>query len=204
MNSFTLECSFFGKEYDPKKDGPLQQATNDPFAILQKVKKQIIPMDVKDYQSMGTTLVQIMNNYLPSEEHKLQFLSGKILDVFYDEFIKFVPPYILKREEEKRKKHEESNPAGVSSTFKVGQPIKGGQPLSKLASGNVNEMCPVQQTVKRKQTFMPGYQGVRMNGPIGTVPYQDLVAPLGSKTSVRIKEDDENQSDNNPDWDDQE
>jgi len=32
--------------------------------------------------------------------------------VFYDEFIKFVPPYILKKEEEKRKKMEESNNPG--------------------------------------------------------------------------------------------
>lgn len=37
----------------------------------------------------------------------LQFLSGKILDVFYDEFIKFIPPYILRKEEEKRKKLED-------------------------------------------------------------------------------------------------
>jgi len=34
-------------------------------------------------------------------------VSGKILDVFYDEFIKFIPPYVLKREEEKRKKMED-------------------------------------------------------------------------------------------------
>ena len=47
-----------------------------------------------------------MHSYLPSEQSKLQFISGKILDVFYDEFIKFIPPYILKREEEKRKKAE--------------------------------------------------------------------------------------------------
>jgi hypothetical protein len=59
---------------------------------------------------MGETLLHTMNSYLPSEQYKLQFLSGKILDVFYDEFIKFVPPYILKREEEKRKKQEESGP----------------------------------------------------------------------------------------------
>ena len=85
-----------------------------------------------------------MNNYLPSEEHKLQFLSGKILDVFYDEFIKLVPPYILKREEEKRKKHEESNPNGASSSFKIAQPIKSNIPLSKLASGPVNEIVPIQ------------------------------------------------------------
>ena len=48
-----------------------------------------------------------MQNYLPSEYQKLQFLTGKILDVFYNEFLKFIPPYILKREEEKRKKLEE-------------------------------------------------------------------------------------------------
>ena len=47
-----------------------------------------------------------MFSYLPGEQSKLQFISGKILDVFYDEFIKFIPPYILKREEEKRKKAE--------------------------------------------------------------------------------------------------
>lgn len=42
----------------------------------------------------------------------MQFLSGKILDVFHDEFIKFVPPYLLKREEERRRKMEEE--AGVA------------------------------------------------------------------------------------------
>ena len=66
-------------------------------------------MSVPDYQSLGSTLMATLNNYLPSEQYKLQFLSGRILDVFYDEFIKFVPPYILKREEEKRKKMEEIN-----------------------------------------------------------------------------------------------
>ena len=66
-------------------------------------------MSVNDYQSLGSTLMCTLNNYVPSEQYKLQFLSGKILDVFYDEFIKFVPPYILKREEEKRKKMESDN-----------------------------------------------------------------------------------------------
>jgi len=27
-------------------------------------------------------------------------IGGKVLDLFYEEFIKLVPPYILKREEE--------------------------------------------------------------------------------------------------------
>jgi hypothetical protein len=32
----------------------------------------------------------------------LNVIGGKVLDIFYDEFIKFVPAYILKREEEKK------------------------------------------------------------------------------------------------------
>jgi hypothetical protein len=64
-------------------------------------------MSIQEYNSLGETLIIVMNNYLPSEQHMLQFLSGKILDVFYDEFIKFVPPYILRKEEEKRKKLED-------------------------------------------------------------------------------------------------
>lgn len=38
-------------------------------------------------------------------------MSGKILDVFYDEFVKFVPPHILKIEQEKRKKIEDEKPS---------------------------------------------------------------------------------------------
>ena len=63
-------------------------------------------MSQSDYNSLGGTLIQVMHSYLPSEQSKLQFISGKILDVFYDEFIKFIPPYILKREEEKREEEE--------------------------------------------------------------------------------------------------
>jgi hypothetical protein len=92
QNSFTLESSFYAKE----------------DKSLTAKRKQLNQLTIQEYNSMGTTLVQTMNSYLPSEQYKLQFLSGKILDVFYDEFIKFVPPYILKREEEKRKKLEES------------------------------------------------------------------------------------------------
>jgi len=32
----------------------------------------------------------------------LTIIGSKVLDIFYDEFVKFVPAYILKREEEKR------------------------------------------------------------------------------------------------------
>lgn len=65
-------------------------------------------MSLSDYQSLGATLAQVMHNYLPSEQSKLQLISGRILDVFYDEFIKFIPPYILKREEEKRRMLEKA------------------------------------------------------------------------------------------------
>ena len=34
-------------------------------------------------------------------------LGGKILEIFYEEFIKFVPAYILRREEERKKQQEQ-------------------------------------------------------------------------------------------------
>ena len=79
---------------------------SDPFAAASLKKKKLLHMSQSDYSSLGSTLIQVMHSYLPSEQSKLQFISGKILDVFYDEFIKFIPPYILKREEEKRRKAE--------------------------------------------------------------------------------------------------
>ena len=44
-----------------------------------------------------------MHSYLPQETNRLTLLSDKILEIFHDEFIKFIPPYVLKREEEKKK-----------------------------------------------------------------------------------------------------
>ena len=87
-------------------------------------------MSLGDYQSLGTTLMQVMHSYLPSEQSKLQFISGRILDVFYDEFIKFIPPYILKREEEKRKMLEKG-----SSKLKA---IGGGGMSNKFGDANAN------------------------------------------------------------------
>lgn len=84
--------------------------------LVQHKKKKLMHMSTQDYNSLGETLMQVMNNYLPSEQSKLQFISGKILDVFYDEFIKFIPPYILKREEEKRKKMENQGKAAAGGT----------------------------------------------------------------------------------------
>ena len=106
MNSFTLECSFFGK--DLKASDELSTLkTADPFSQATARKRKHLQMTVQDYNSLGESLMRVMHNYLPGEQYKLQFLSGKILDVFYDEFIKFIPAYILKREEEKRKKLQE-------------------------------------------------------------------------------------------------
>lgn len=118
MNSFTLECSFYGKE-QTAPEGPRPAGATETFGpapAKNKGPRRLTHMTVEDYQSLGATLMRVMDNYLPSEQYKLQFLSGKILDVFYDEFVKFVPPYILKREEEKRKKLEEAAAAGTAIT----------------------------------------------------------------------------------------
>ena len=48
-------------------------------------------------------MIKALENYLPHEQSKLQIISSKILDIFYEEFIKFVPAYILEREKEKIK-----------------------------------------------------------------------------------------------------
>ena len=64
-------------------------------------------MSQRDYESLGETLAKTLHSYLPGEQHLLEFVSGKILDVFYDEFVKFIPPFILKREREKREQAEE-------------------------------------------------------------------------------------------------
>lgn len=114
MNSFTLECSFFGKE-QVASEGLRPTGATETFGPVPANKRRLTHMTVEDYQSLGATLLRVMDNYLPSEQYKLQFLSGKILDVFHDEFIKFIPPYILKREEEKRKKLEEAAAVGTAT-----------------------------------------------------------------------------------------
>ena len=100
MNSFTLECSFFGKEVNGTESHDFMSKPN------KDKQSKLVHFTQQDYVSLGSTLISTMFSYLPGEQSKLQFISGKILDVFYDEFIKFIPPYILKREEEKRKKAE--------------------------------------------------------------------------------------------------
>ena len=81
MNSFTLECSFHGKQVDGHIKGHL---------TLQEMKE------------IGQKLIEVLENYLPREQSKLNKIGTKVLDIFYDEFVKFVPAYILKREEEKK------------------------------------------------------------------------------------------------------
>ncbi len=53
----------------------------------------------------GGNLIETLESYLPREQSKLNIIGCKVLDIFYDEFIKFVPAYILKREEEKRQEN---------------------------------------------------------------------------------------------------
>lgn len=80
MNSFTLECSFHGRQ-------TLSGVTH------------LTPEHMRE---VGRTLVLALENYLPREQSKLSIIGGKVLDIFYDEFIKFVPFYILKKEEQKQ------------------------------------------------------------------------------------------------------
>lgn len=98
-------------------------------------------------------MCQTLHNYLPSEIHKLQFLSGKILEIFYDEFIKFVPPYILKREQEKQKKH-------IESSMSQNQKIK----MQRQSTGEVTNTKLQRKTTQTytSNNFMPvGIQGIR-------------------------------------------
>jgi len=88
MNSFTLECSFHGKV----EDGRIKHLTLDEMSQI------------------GSKLIEVLENYLPREQTKLNTIGSKVLDIFYDEFIKFVPAYILKREEEKRKEEQAHGP----------------------------------------------------------------------------------------------
>jgi hypothetical protein len=80
MNSFTLECSFHGKQ---GADG------------------KITHMTLQDMKDIGGSFIEVLESYLPREQSKLSMIGSKVLEIFYDEFIKFVPAYILKREEEK-------------------------------------------------------------------------------------------------------
>jgi len=90
MNSFTLEATFYGAE----REGGVP-----PKAHLA----------MSDFRDLGRQLMMSLDYYLPSQESKLEQISTKILNMFYDEFIKFVPLYILKREEEKKKQEQEQS-----------------------------------------------------------------------------------------------
>lgn len=84
MNSFTLECSFHGKV----TEGSIRHLT------------------LEDMSNIGSKLIEVLECYLPREQNMLNRIGSKVLDIFYDEFVKFVPAYILKREEEKRQEEK--------------------------------------------------------------------------------------------------
>lgn len=68
MNSFTLECSFFGKDIKTKEE---QSNTMNPYGVPPTKKKRLIHMTIEDYNSLGEYLMRTMHNYLPSEQYKL-------------------------------------------------------------------------------------------------------------------------------------
>jgi hypothetical protein len=51
-------------------------------------------------RNIGYNFVECLENYLPSNQLKYNRIGSKVLDIFYEEFVKFVPAYILKREQE--------------------------------------------------------------------------------------------------------
>ena len=59
-------------------------------------------LTTEQMSDIGGTLIETLETYLPREQSKLSIIGCKVLDIFYEEFIKFVPAYILKREEEKK------------------------------------------------------------------------------------------------------
>eukprot|EP00347_Sterkiella_histriomuscorum_P003123 403365502 len=113
MNSFTFECSFYG--YENIQPQTLNDSSSKSNKIVYQSKPKIKHFEIKDYISLGVQLAQVLNNYLPTEQSKLSVLSGKILEIFYDEFIKFIPPYVLKREEERKKQMNLENNASIAT-----------------------------------------------------------------------------------------
>ena len=66
-------------------------------------KVKLVHLTLEDKMEVGRDLIQVLQNYLPDQQSKLNVLGGKVLEIFYEEFIKFVPAYILRREEERKK-----------------------------------------------------------------------------------------------------
>ena len=66
-------------------------------------KKKLVHLTLDDKMEVGRDLIKSLQNYLPDQQSKLNVLGGKVLEIFYEEFIKFVPAYILRREEERKK-----------------------------------------------------------------------------------------------------
>lgn len=60
-------------------------------------------------------------------------MGGKVLDIFYEEFIKLVPAYILKREEEKK---EEISPSSKSKKVKKKKGYSDQENFSELIAFN--------------------------------------------------------------------
>ena len=68
-NSFTLECSFFGKEVPvppqpkPAKDPRFQMARRDD----DEEKTRLVHLTLEDKRAVGRDLIQVLQNYLPDQ-----------------------------------------------------------------------------------------------------------------------------------------
>lgn len=67
-------------------------------------------------RNIGYNFVECLENYLPSHQHKLTKIGSKVLDIFYEEFVKFVPAYILKREQDTKSPITQTNKDKASTT----------------------------------------------------------------------------------------
>jgi len=73
------------------------------------------------------------------------------LDVFYEEFIKFIPPYILKREEEKRKKLENNQQKDPTKAKKTVRGVSG----MRTRDNNTNSMTALNLMRRRSKAQNP-------------------------------------------------
>lgn len=65
--------------------------------------------------------MHVLEKYLPREQTKMNLISQKVFEIFYEEFVKFVPPYILKKEEEKRNENKNSPKSNLNVLLQIQQ-----------------------------------------------------------------------------------
>ena len=91
--------------------------------------------------------METLEYYLPSESQKLSAIGSKVLDIFYEEFIKLVPAYILKREEEKEEKHPQDHPQHKKTNKSSKMPNSGKIPFLRQTTAKKPSGIPRDATL---------------------------------------------------------